>query len=229
MPSKKILFVSFLSLAAVGIALRKLATRGQLPTHDLWHQRLTARHGFWYAETVMERAAERYAALLAGAKPYKNPILRRHYRGNILPAIALYQTLQAEGWNMREIHDTLSDLISAGMRPQTALLRLLAEVPDPFPVFRALLQKQMQWFYPAEGWQTDWQEDSPERVAFNISRCFYLDAFSAHGVPELTPIFCEQDDLLAEAFPPQIRWRRKGTLGKGDDVCDFCYERVRRE
>jgi hypothetical protein len=69
-------------------------------------------------------------------------------------------------------------------------------------------------------------ENSDRCWAFNIYDCFYQKLFSAYGAPELTAYFCKGDDLLFTALPPQIRWARTRTLGRGDALCDFRWERV---
>ncbi len=33
-------------------------------------------------------------------------------------------------------------------------------------------------------WGTRWIEDSPRRLRFEITRCFYLDTLTALGIPE---------------------------------------------
>ena len=49
-----------------------------------------------------------------------------------------------------------------------------------------------------------------------------------YGAPQLTASFCKMDDVMAELFPPEIRFVRAHTLGRGDDVCDFQYCRVKQ-
>lgn len=223
--STKILLFSCAALTVTALIQRYSARRGLLPAYDLWQSQLSAQHGQWYAAELITRAQERYSKLMANRTHYPHPALRLHFEKSLLPGIALYQTLKAEGWSMPAIQDEMSELLSAQMRPQSMLLRLISHLPNPFAAFRALLKMQMKILYPASGWQTETVEDSPNRLAFNISRCFALDVLSEYGVPELTPMFCETDDRLAESFPTQVHWRRKGTLGKGDALCDFCYEK----
>lgn len=226
MSSKNWLRIGIISAAAItALVILRSRRAGRLPAYDLWQRKLAERHGEWYARELIARIQARYSELYAARKQYANPVLRRHYEGHILPGIALYRTLQVEGWTLRAIQDEMAELLSAQLRPQTMGLRLISRLPDPFAGFRALIKLQMKMSYPAEGWQTQWEEDSSDRLAFTISRCFYLDVLSEYGVPELTPMFCETDDRLAEGFPPQVRWRRKSTLGKGAEGCDFCYER----
>ena len=100
------------------------------------------------------------------------------------------------------------------------------------PVFywlmRLMVKPLMRRSFPEEGWETDWVEVSGERIAFNMKRCFYLDVLEEYGVPELTPQYCRLDDLIYEGLSPYVRWARAKTLGRGDEFCDFCFERVRR-
>jgi hypothetical protein len=44
------------------------------------------------------------------------------------------------------------------------------------------------------------------------------------GAPELTPAFCDTDDVLGDMLTPVVRLRRNGTLARGDALCDFFYE-----
>lgn len=64
-----------------------------------------------------------------------------------------------------------------------------------------------------------------ERNGIGMHSCFYLNVLTAYGAPELTPVYCQMDDLLYGALSPSVRWRRTKTLGRGDDCCDFCWSR----
>jgi hypothetical protein len=76
-----------------------------------------------------------------------------------------------------------------------------------------------------EGWETKIVADTRDCFEFHTYRCFYHDILRRYGAPELTSVLCKTDDWLAEALAPAIRWERTGTLGRGDDHCDFCYRR----
>lgn len=60
-------------------------------------------------------------------------------------------------------------------------------------------------------------------MAFNLHSCFYHRVLSFYGVPELTTVFCDSDDVMMEAFDPAVRFERSTTIGRGGALCDFCY------
>ena len=80
--------------------------------------------------------------------------------------------------------------------------------------------------YPEEGWDIEWLDVSGEQIAYTINRCFYLDVLLEYDVPELTAQYCRVDHLIYEGLSPHAKWARKGALGRGDDCCDFRFERV---
>lgn len=63
-------------------------------------------------------------------------------------------------------------------------------------------------------------EDSANCYALNVYRCFILDTLAGHNAKELTAVFCNTDDWLAEALP-EICWEQTKTLGRGGDCCGF--------
>lgn len=151
-----------------------------------------------------------------------------HLEQHILPGLVLYQVLLAEKGDQAAALAEVEMLLHAGavrssLRKATAALKYL---PEPFMLIRLVTRAAMRFGFPASGWETEWIEDSDQRVAFNIHRCFYLNTLTTYGAPELTRLFCRMDDVVYEALPPSIQWERTGTLGRGDEVCDFCYRHV---
>ena len=52
--------------------------------------------------------------------------------------------------------------------------------------------------FPAEGWQVQWLENSPTRIAYTIQGCFYQQILTAQSVTELSAAFCRMDDWMGE-------------------------------
>ena len=59
----------------------------------------------------------------------------------------------------------------------------------------------------------------------DITACPYCRYFGELGCPELTRIFCGNDDRVYGNLPG-IVFERTGTLGTGADRCDFCIRRA---
>jgi len=59
----------------------------------------------------------------------------------------------------------------------------------------------------------------------DVTACPYFHFFTELGCPELTKIFCENDERTYGNLPG-IKFTRTRTLGKGADRCDFYIRKV---
>jgi len=213
--------------AGLLIARRKSA-QPRITKADTWQQVLTEQYGANEAEALIDKLQRRYEELYDTRPHYAHPALRKHLEQNILPALALYQVLQIDMGDqaaaLAEVETLLhASAVRSGLRQIIAAVKY---VPEPFRLLRPVVRAAMRFGFPAAGWETEWIEDSDQRMAFNIHRCFYLNTLTAYGAPELTRLFCQMDDVVYEALPASIRWERAGTLGRGNEQCDFCYRHV---
>ena len=180
------------------------------------------------AREIIEEAGRRYSGLYSSRKEYANQALRRHLEENVLPGVALYMALLADA-NTREKAMALFEVaIEAWAASQRQSLERLARLPVYYWLMRAVIKPMMRRNFPEDGWETEWVETSGEALAFNMKSCFYLDALGTYGVQELAIQYCRMDDLIYKDLSPHVRWVRQGTLGRGDNGCDFRFERVRR-
>jgi L-2-amino-thiazoline-4-carboxylic acid hydrolase len=200
-------------------------SRRTMPHLRTFQRGLAASHGEVAAAVLAARIQACYDAYYATRPRFEAPALRWHLNYQILPGLALYQILR-------------DNAIKQGHAPSTALketgailermdvfarwLPLLRNQPFAFAIFRRIGKLSLALF-PAKGWDIQMVEDSPERFAFTIRRCFYLDVLTAYGAPELTEHFCRLDDVAYAALPPSIKWERTTTLGRGGSFCDFCW------
>ncbi|MEM5775068.1 MAG: L-2-amino-thiazoline-4-carboxylic acid hydrolase [Anaerolineaceae bacterium] len=209
--------------AAVGLSIRR-----QLDTLRIWETALAQNHGPARAKTLITAVRQQRALLNVITYMPENPVLKNHLTRHILPGLALYRVLLQEHDGNREA--ALAEVDEAFCAQMTAKANLMSVPlrlwPEPFALFRRSLKKVMNQ-YPADGWDFIYEENSAERVAFSTTRCFYYDVLTALNAPELTPLFCRMDDVMAEAFPPNIRFIRPHTLGRGDRLCDFEYCRAK--
>jgi hypothetical protein len=70
----------------------------------------------------------------------------------------------------------------------------------------------------------DVRESSPDRFAFNVTRCRYAEMYRALGIPELGAILsCNRDAALIQGFNPDVTFTRTQTIMGGATHCDFVY------
>lgn len=200
-------------------------SRRVMPHLRTFQRGLAASHGEVAAATLAARIQTCYDQYYAARPRFAHPALRWHLNYQILPGLALYNILRdnekkrqlAPGTALKET-GTLIERMDILAR----WLPLLRYVPFAFPLFRRI-GRLMMMLYPEQGWDIQMVEQSPNRVAFNISRCFYVDVLTAYGAPELTAHFCHLDDVAYAALPPSIKWERTTTLARGGPYCDFCW------
>jgi len=167
---------------------------------------------------------QEYRQMLLGGDLPVDRALRQHYTRKILPGLALYRVLLREGGLERQDALAVVDgCFRAEVRANSRFLMAPFKIlPEPFRLFRRAFGKRMQAF-PAAGWDTTYLENSDSQVALKITRCYYLDTLTSLGAPELTSSFCKTDVVMAEMFPPSIRFEREQTLADGGSQCDFRY------
>jgi hypothetical protein len=67
-------------------------------------------------------------------------------------------------------------------------------------------------------------EKSPERLAFNVTRCKYAEMYRSLGLSDLgASLSCCRDFALVEGFNPEITLERSQTLMEGASHCDFRF------
>jgi len=231
MSKKKPSFLFELGLIAGalgGLVLaRRMAEPGRMPRAALWQRVLAAKHGEVEAAVLMARVRARYDELYAQRPRFAHRALRLHLERGILPGLAIYQVLRETTSDREAALAEVGTLLEASAMhsPQRRLISILSYLPNPFALFRQPARWSMR-NYPAAGWETEWVEDNPQCLAFNIHHCFYLDVLAAYGAPELTSLFCKGDDVMFAALPPSIIWERRGTLGRGNALCDFRWRRA---
>ena len=179
------------------------------------------------AQAFYQSALARMDAINAERKPYKKKVLEKHFDENILPTLALYLELKKSGADdALELSEKVAQEMYGIGRKRIAFL-------GHFPFFYWLIEKitptMMKKTFPVEGWDIEWVEVSKKQVAFNMHGCFYHKVLTEYNVPELTPVFCGLDDLIYDNVSPFLRWERNGTLGRGNNHCDFRFINAKYE
>jgi hypothetical protein len=213
--------------SALGLAWFVRQRRREIDGLYIWQQVLIRRHGAEEAQRLMTAVRQQCAALIAETQMPQSPALQQHLKEHILPGLALYRVLlQEHNGDKRAALTEVDDAFRAWTLAKNRLMLIpLKILPAPFQIFKLAFNQRMKIF-PFEGWDFTFIENRDDKVAFNATRCFYLNTLTAYGAPELTASFCKTDEVMAELFPPSIRFVRPHTLGRGDQVCDFQYCRM---
>ena len=219
-------FVSLVAGAVGGtLAARGLSQPPRYPQAQTWERELIERHGQVKGTILAQRVQTRYAQLHAERPRFKERVLRMHLERHILPGLALYCTLLADHANKPAVLKETARLLEASLAAQRDPLDLLKVLPAGL-FLRVAGRLTLQRDFPAAGWETEWIEDSPARLAFHVHHCFYQEVLAAYEAPELTALFCHLDNIRFTKLPPGLLWERTQTLGHGDPRCDFCWRRV---
>lgn len=223
------IFTMGLVAGAVGGALlgRKLTQGKRMPYLALWQKELEADFGEVKAATMAARIQSHYDELFSSRPRITKQALRWHLELNILPGLALYKVLREEKEDKDAALETFEALVKKSVVPLREVVATLNRIKDPFGGFRQAARWVMRLAFPSEGWTTEPVEDSESCLAFNIKKCFYLDMFNFYKAPELTATYCNMDDYMYETLPESISWQRKGTMGRGNDCCDFRWCRAK--
>ena len=72
--------------------------------------------------------------------------------------------------------------------------------------------------------EIDLLEQTPGRLAFNVTRCRYAEMYRALGLADLgVHLSCARDFALIEGFNPAVSLERTQTIMEGAPFCDFRF------
>ncbi len=106
------------------------------------------------------------------------------------------------------------------------LIEQLESNDDPWSQFVEFTKMGNKNNYENDYFQLRGAEYTDCKIAFDINRCLYFDIFVEEGRPELGPILCEYDYIIANAVKKWGRFERTETIADGSSRCDFMYFRV---
>jgi hypothetical protein len=67
-------------------------------------------------------------------------------------------------------------------------------------------------------------EQTPDTLAFNVTRCRYAESYREMGLGELgDTLSCNRDGEFCHGYNPKIEFRRTQTIMQGATHCDFRY------
>lgn len=149
-----------------------------------------------------------------------------HTDNAIFPSAAVYLT--AKGYMSDK--QAFSVIENAAVHESTAMNRKLVKamkiplMPDLFVKMWDPITRKM--FGESCGFKNRFYPKKKGEYRMDILSCPYFRYFTELGCPELTKIFCENDERSYGNIPG-LCFERSTTIGKGGDRCDFYIKRVK--
>ncbi len=144
----------------------------------------------------------------------------RMHTGKIFPAAAVYLAAKDAVGKERAYH-IIEDAAVRGCGGIADRLRKIMKMPGMPGLFVAVWDPLTRKVFGAgNGFQNRFYPKKKGEYRMDIVSCPYHRYFTELGCPELTRIFCENDERIYGNLPG-VEFKRTGTLGKGAGCCDF--------
>ena len=150
-------------------------------------------------------------------------VLQGHQAFSVLPGAAVYTALTEHGDTSAEAARAVHRALTVMAKPRARLFQQLTTTEPGRRLFMTAAAAASPRLFPDPGWHAHWRDRSPERVSFDMTRCYDLDMLRLLDATAIAPAYCAVDDTLYSHLHPQIRWHRNGTLATGSTHCDFCF------
>ncbi|MFN8059844.1 MAG: L-2-amino-thiazoline-4-carboxylic acid hydrolase [Vicinamibacterales bacterium] len=85
----------------------------------------------------------------------------------------------------------------------------------------------LEWWTKDDALELQVHECTPDRLAFDVTRCRYAELYRSLGIPELGAVLsCNRDFSLMDRFNRDVTLTRTRTIMGGAPSCDFRYVRA---
>ena len=170
------------------------------------------------AAAEFDKILARYADLPKG--------IHTHTDNSIFPTAAIYLTFKAaigEEKAYEIIEKAAAENAGAAGRKLAKLMRIPG-MPSMFIKLWDPMTRKM--FGERSGFRNRFYPKKKGEYRMDILECPYNKYFTELGCPELTKIFCRNDEL-AYGNLPGLNFIRTSTLGRGGERCDFYLRRAK--
>ena len=173
----------------------------------------------WRAATVkLDGFLTRYASLPKG--------VHMHTDSRILPSAAIYLTVK-DAVGQEKAYRIIEDAAVNTCRTIEKKLQNLMKLPGMRGLFiRFWNPMTKKVFGSGNGFRNVFYPKKKGEYRMDVTSCPYFRYFTELGCPELTRIFCDNDERIYGRLPG-LRFMRTGTLGKGSERCDFLIRKVK--
>ena len=177
----------------------------------------TKSNELWQKSTEkLSEIMKHYGELPKGLRPHIN---------KIFPAAAVYLTVKEELGDKAAFSVIENGAIKncAGIEKKLAKLMKIPGLPGLFIKMWDPMTRKI--FGPDNGFSNVFYPKKKGEYRMDVTSCPYNRYFTELGCPELTRVFCENDERVYGNLPG-LKFERSGTIGKGAKCCDFHMKKV---
>ena len=177
------------------------------------------------SDALWREATARLDGLLARYRALPKGV-HIHTDSRILPSAAIYLTAK-EAVGPEKAYRIIEDAAVHGCAVIERKLQKLMKQPGmPGLFLKAWDPLTKKLFASGNGFQNVFYPKKKGEYRMDVTSCPYCRTFAELGCPELTKIFCENDERIYGRLPG-LSFERTGTLGKGAERCDFCLRKCK--
>ena len=172
----------------------------------------------WREVTVkLDELLRRYNSLPKG--------VHMHTDSRILPSAAVYLTVK-DAVGQETAYRIIENGAVQTCKPIEKKLQKLMKLPGMQSLFlKAWDPLTKKLFGSGNGFRNVFYPKKKGEFRMDVTACPYCRYFMELGCPELTKVFCENDDRIYGSLTG-LKFERTGTLGKGAERCDFCLRKL---
>ena len=145
-----------------------------------------------------------------------------HTERMIFPRAALYLQM-IQYISREEAISLIEEAVRTGVEPDRKRLHAVTKIPFMRPLFLKVFHKLINVMFNEEaGFKTKELESDNKHYRVDVLQCPYMKYCELLGCKELTATFCLSDDRVYGNMSG-ITFKRQGTIGRGNDKCDFYF------
>jgi len=168
------------------------------------------------ATKKLQSILDKYGELPAGVQSHTD---------SIFPAASVYQTVREKHGDDVAYRIVEDGAIGLCAKVHPKLVKIM-KIPGMAGLFVKMWDPMTKKkFGPACGFKNKFYPKKKGEYKMDILACPYDKYLTELGCPELTKIYCDNDERVYGNLPG-LKFERAGTIGKGADHCDFYIRRV---
>lgn len=142
---------------------------------------------------------------------------------NLMTSLAMETALEERGKTRSEAQDAVAQAMYSFVQPTIASMQKLAG--NSWFVGMLKLTMPIKFRHTlGYGWDVEFPKCESGIFTMITHRCIYRQIFSKYGMPEMTAIFCEVDDILYSDLP-RAEFIYSEQIGRGGSMCDYTFKK----